>query len=218
MGLFKRVGDIVSANLNEMVEKFEDPEKMLKQAVREMETAINSSMDGAAKVVANAKLLTKQLDEHRRQAEAWRQRAEKAVRQNDDDTARHALLRKAEHEKLIAALDDQRTADESASLKLRRQIDAMRVRLAEARRKLVTLAARHQAAQARKQLAGDIGGAAGDGLAFSKFERICERVEQTEAEADALLELAGNDWQAEDLNPDIEAELDALKRQSTPSS
>ena len=67
MGLFRRFGDIVSANLNDLVNHFEDPEKMLRQAIREMEEAVASALNEAAKVVANEKLLAKQLAENRRQ-------------------------------------------------------------------------------------------------------------------------------------------------------
>lgn len=152
MGLFRRFGDIVSANLNDLVDRFEDPEKMLRQAIREMEEAVASALNGAAKVVANEKLLAQQLAENRRQAEHWHERACQAVRDGDDQRARRALVRKAEHEQLIPALEDQKTATQQAGRKLRRQIDGMRARLAEAKRKLATLSARNRAAESRRKL------------------------------------------------------------------
>ena len=211
MGLFKRVNDIVTANLNELVDGFEDPEKMLRQAIREMEAALRSALDGAAKVIANEKLLTRQIDEHRRQAAAWRQRAETAVGADDDATARRALRRKAEHETLRAAMEDQLAAANIASGKLRRQIEAMRVRLAEARRKLLTLTARHRAAEARKRFVSDLGGVSIHDEAFGRFDRLSERIEQAEAEAEALVELAGGEADDEASEPEIEVELQALK-------
>ncbi len=216
MGLFKRMSDIISANLNEMVDKFEDPETMLKQAVREMETAIRSAMDGAAKVIASQKLLGKQLTDHQTQAATWQQRAEAAVRGGDDDTARHALARKREHEKLLAALSDELTIADASSQKLRRQIEAMRVRLAEAKRKLILLTARQRAAEARKKLVTEFGGVAVNDEPFSKFDRMCDKVESCEAEAEALLELSGGvDFEDEFTNAadvEIEAELQQLKQ------
>ena len=151
MRLFRRIGDIVSANLNEMIDHFEDPEKMLKQAVREMERAVTAALDAAVKVVANEKLLAKQLAENRRQADRWHDRAGQAVDAGDDALARRALTRKVQHEELVAALEDQQAAATETSRKLRRQIDGMRAKLAEAKRKLATLTARKRAAEARKQ-------------------------------------------------------------------
>ncbi len=217
MGLFTRMGDIISANLNEMVDKYEDPEKMLKQAVGEMESAIRTAMDGAAKVIANEKLISKQMTEQQSEIEHWWQKAETAVRNGDEDVARHALVRKREHEKLQAALTDQFTTARASSQKLRRQIDAMRVRLDEAKRKLVLLTARKQAADARKQLIAEFGQPDFSQAAFSKFDRMCKKVDYAEAETEALLELSGTQDRSDDLsidlaNVDIEAELQKLRQ------
>ena len=100
MGLFKRISDIISANLGEMAESFEDPEKMLKQAVREMEKSIQDATKETAKALAGEKKLVKELAHNVSQAKQWQSRAEKAVEEGDDDLARRALSRKQEHEKL----------------------------------------------------------------------------------------------------------------------
>ena len=152
MRLFRRIGDIISANLNEMIDHFEDPEKMLKQAVREMEQAVAAALDSAVKAVANEKLLSKQLAENRRQAQRWQHRAGEAVATGDDDLARRAITRKIQHEKLVAALEDQHTAAAETSAKLRRQIEGMRAKLTEVKRMLAALIARKRAAETRRQL------------------------------------------------------------------
>jgi len=212
MGIFRRVSDIISANLNDLIDGLEDPEKTLKQAVREMEAAIRLALDGAAKVIANQKLLARQVDEQQRQVDCWQQQARDAVATGDDEAARRALGRKVEHQKLRAALADQLSAAELAGDRLRRQVDAMRVRLAEARRKLATLTARQHAAVARRKLLTDVGSVEFDDSPFSKFERMCETVEQTEAETDALAELLGGDACTLDaVDLDVEAELQELK-------
>ena len=79
MGIFTRISDILSANLNEITEQFEDPEKMLKQAVREMEASIGEVTGQTAKAMANEKTLTRELQRNRTQQEQWQSRAEKAV-------------------------------------------------------------------------------------------------------------------------------------------
>ena len=80
MQLFRRISDIIAANLNDMVDRFEDPEVMLKQAIREMETMIEQTTGAAARAVAGERLLAKDLADQERNAQRWRARAEDAVR------------------------------------------------------------------------------------------------------------------------------------------
>jgi len=210
------VDDILSANLNEIVERFEDPEKMLGQAISEIESAISSAMHDAARVIANERLISRQLGENRRQGQQWQQKAEAAVREQDDDAARRALYRKSENIKLADALVDQHSAAETAAQKLRRHIDGLRVRLTEDRRKHLTLIARKRAADARRKLAENVNGVIIDDAAFGKFDRMSRKVEQAESEADAFLELTGvadTLQHSENVDFTVETELADLKQQ-----
>jgi phage shock protein A len=222
MGIFQRISDIISANLNEMTESFEDPEKMLRQAVREMEQSIGDATQETAKVIANEKLLEKERTSNSQQAQQWQKKAEQAVSAGDDQLARKALSRKVEHEKLVVALDDQLKAAHDASRTLKHQLDGMKAKLAEAKRNLATLSARKRAADFKKKMhtsaaaASDVSGL--DDNAFAKFDRLRGRVEQAEAEAEALAELRGSTETLENeeiasIAPrdDIEAQLRALK-------
>src|SRR5688572_29177574 len=183
MGLFARIGDIISANLHEMVQRFEDPQAMLNQAIREMEQAIAQSLDRAVEVIASEKLLARQADENRRAVEHWQAAAHQAVASDDDTLARRALARKAEHENLLAALNMEQQAVAQAATRLRRQIAALRAKLAEARRRQATLSARQHMAATRRRLAGD-GLAAGD-TGFARYQQLASRIEQAEAKAEA---------------------------------
>lgn len=221
MGLFKRISDIISANLGEMADQFEDPERMLKQAVREMDESIREATQETAKVLANEKRLVKELAHNNSESKQWQSRAEKAVESGDDDLARRALARKTEHEKLAVALGDQMAAAKDASQTLRHQLEGMKAKLAEAKRNLATLTARQKAANIRKKVytsATEAPELAVDDSAFDKFERMREKVEQAEAEAEALAELQGIDVgssaAAEETSSDldIEAQLEALKK------
>ncbi|MEX2186375.1 MAG: PspA/IM30 family protein [Pirellulales bacterium] len=215
MGIFRRCTDILSANLNDLIDRFEDPEKALRQAIREMEQAVSAAMNSAAKTIAGERLAARQLAEHRQQAEQWLARARQAVGDGDESLARRSLVRKSEHDRLIAALADQQAALEQAGRKLRRQIDGMRARVAEANRKLTTLSARKQAADAQRVLFG--AGASGSvSMAFSKFDRLCHRVDTAEAEAEAWTDLTGSEsgtedtWFADD-DAQIDQQLQALR-------
>lgn len=221
MGVLRRISDIISANLNDLTEQFEDPETMLRQVIREMEEKIGESTQETAKVMANEKTLSRELDRNRQQADEWQKRAAKAVQSGDDDLARRALSRKREHEKLVAALEDQWNTAQETSKTLRRQLEAMKAKLAEAKREYGTLVARKRAADLRKRTESAVGGAAADidRDAFSKFERLRARVEQSEAEADALAELRRDASTAEPCLPrsdedvEVDAALAELKKQ-----
>ena len=117
MGLFRKMNDIVTANLHEMVDRFENPQTMLKQAIREMEQALSQSLDSAA-VVASEKLLESQLAEQSRQAQRWHSRAEAAIASGSDEQARDALLRKYECRNVVATLRDERETLGAASAEL----------------------------------------------------------------------------------------------------
>lgn len=221
MGVFKRISDIISANLNDLTEGFEDPERMLKQAVREMEETIAEVTNQTAKAMANETTLSRELERNRVQQQQWQGRAEKAVEEGNDDLARKALARKNEHEKLVAALKDQLEAAQEASASLRCQLAGMKAKLAEGKRNLATLSARKRAADFRKKMENQAAGVVSnvDDCAFAKFDRMKAKVEQAEAEAAAMAELRGMEagGTAEDVEvPEeelgVSAELAELKR------
>lgn len=222
MGLFDRISDIISANFNDMAEQFEDPEKMLKQAVREMEESILEARKQTAKAMASAKLVERELANNESASVNWKNRAHQAVQAGDDELARKALQRKQEHDKLAVALRDQLAAALDASQTLRHQFEAMQAKLAEAKRTLATLSARQRAANVRKKIhmqSADEELGFDDG-AFTKFDRLRDRVERTEAEAEALAELEGGadkTLKAESdrstaSNESVDDQLDAMKR------
>lgn len=203
MGIFRRAGDIIAANLNDLIDRFEDPEQMLRQAVREMDAAIGSASTAAAKSLAAEKLLARELSQNERQAAEWQGRAAAAVQAGDDELAKRALLRRREHDMLAGALREQHAAAVEANGRLRRRLEAMRAKRAEAARKLATLCARHAVAQARRRLHA-AGAGPRDSVAFDRFERLREKIETAEAEADAFVELCDADyaepWQAGDAS------------------
>lgn len=220
MGLFQRISDIISANLNEMTDNLENPEAMLKQAIREMEQSISNATQEAAKVLANEKLMARELASNEQHVRDWHSKAERAVDAGDDTLARKALGRKQEHAKLVTALRDQLQSAQEASRTLKHQLEGMQAKLAEAKRNLATLSARKRAAEFKKKMnsSPSMLESSGANDAFAKFERMREKVERAEAEADALAELrsestpAAESWTSPAPNEEIDAELAALKK------
>ncbi len=218
MRLFQRIGDIVAANLNDLVDRFEDPEVMLKQAIREMESMIEGATGGAARAIAGERLLARDLSDHEAKGARWRARAEEAVMNADDDLARQAIARAQEHEVMAQALVQQRTSAEQSAQALRGQVAAMRAKQAEARRKLASLTARRQVAQSGRALHGMATGSSGLTNGFARFEKMHQQIEQAEAEAQALGELYEStalsleaEAESREQARRIEAELAAIK-------
>jgi phage shock protein A len=206
MRLFQRISDIIAANLNDLVDRFEDPEVMLKQAIREMETMIESATGGAARAIAGERSLARDLSDHERKASRWTARAEKAVEHGDDDLARQALARAHEHQAMAQALLEQRASAEKTAQALRGQVTAMRAKQAEARRKLESLSARRQLAETSRALRGTAVRSWQKTNGFARFERLHRQIEQSEAEADALGELYAT------AECDLEAEAESAEQ------
>jgi phage shock protein A len=215
MGIMRRVSGLLTANLNDLIDQCEDPEKLLKQAVREMETALGQLMDGAARAIAHHKLLARQLGEQRAAAERRLKSAEAEVERGDDEAARRELRHRAEHLHLVDSLAGQVETAQALGGRLRNQVAAMRIRLAEARRKLVDITARNRSAAAQRKFVDNLPGDACGGAAWSSFETLCARVEQSEAETDALIELLGEPDSAEIFDSEVETELRALKEKAS---
>lgn len=220
MTLFRRINEILTANLHDLIDRIEDPEKMLRQAVREMDDAIAVATAAAARAIASERLLGKQIETQRSQASRWQNKAVAAVAAGDDEQARRALVRRREHERLADVLEEQRAAADRVVARLRRRIEAMKVKRAEAERMLLALAARLCSAQAWRHF--DMNAGCGNAMALGyRFERFRQRVERAEAETEALLELTDDDWSldrdAEEI-AEIDAELSALRQQGAASA
>jgi len=220
MGIFARVSDILTANIQHLLDRAEDPDKMIKQAVREMEEGLRDVRASTAKAIAAEKRLQRELDENRQNIRAWQDRAKQAINSDRDDLAREALTRRREAEKLAARLKTQIEQAKETSETLRQTLGALETRLAEARRKRAALVARKDAAEVKKAIAAHVPaeGAGGRHLgAFAKLEEMERKVEDAEMEADAAAEVSAAQQELEESPPkegvEIELELMKLKQQ-----
>ena len=214
-GIFSRMADIIKANINDLLNRAEDPEKMIRQMILEMEEAVNKATASVGTAVANEKRLERQLLDKTDRIEAWQKKAELAVESGEDDLARRALERKATLEKAARDLEVAFEESHTTSDQLKKQLSQLKSKLDEARTRQGALIARRRAAQARKQIAQGLSGIGDD--AFSSFERFRSRVENEEAEASAHAEIAGEDPSLDDTfeklerRNTVEEELEALK-------
>ena len=155
-GVFTRISDILKSNLNEMLDRAEEPDKMIRQMIRDMEEAVNKATASVGTALANQKRLGRQFNEKQNQTDEWQRKAERAVATGEDDLARRALERKAmfakAREDLAPAVEESKQTAEQ----LREQLRELKTKLEEARTRQGALVARHQAAEARKRLANVI--------------------------------------------------------------
>ena len=217
--LFKRISDVIAANLNDLVDRVEDPERMIKQLIREMEENISSAREGVIDAVASEKQLSKELDSQRRQAEEWQQRARLALESGNETLAREALTRKKEHDGIATSLDASWQSARRTSERLKSQLRALEAKLEEARLKKGSLVARQRAAQAREQM-DQVQDRFQTGLDLNhSLGRMADKVGEMEARMEAREELYGEYSQIEreflkmETNSEVEAELAALKRE-----
>jgi phage shock protein A len=220
MGIVSRVSDILTANLNALLDRTEDPEAMLAQVVRAMEDDLARARRAAAVAIAAERRLRRERDGHRTQADHWKGRAREALAAGREDLARRALVRKQEHDTLARSLDEQHAEAAQTGESARAALLALEARLAEARRKERTLLARHRAAQIRVEVYRYLGAGRVDfGASLARFDRLEDRLsrcaDELAAEAD-LHDPAGleAEFTALDRQWAIERELEELKRES----
>lgn len=214
--MFRRISDVFKANVNDLLDKAEDPEKMLKQMVLEMEESVNKATLSVAQAIANEKQLQRRLDAAKKEVESWQHKAQEAIKSNRDDLAKSALQRRLTAEKNVNDLENVLIQASNTASNLKSQLNELKTKLDQARSRKNTLIARSNAAKAQKQLNQSLGGL-GDN-AFSKFEKLENKIEVMESEAEAFGELHDDatslEKEFEKLGaPDLDSELEKLKNQ-----
>ena len=188
MGIFSRIGTLFKSNINDAISKAEDPEKMLNQVVLDMQNQLVEAKKQVAVSIADQKRLEKQRDEQADLGQEWERKAMLAVRASDENLAREALKRKAEHEGQHAEFGKQAQLQKDAVDKLKDQLRMLNDKIEEAKRKKNILIARQKRAEAQQTIQSTMSGLSDTG-AFDTFERMSQKVEQIEAEAEAHTEL-----------------------------
>jgi phage shock protein A len=208
--IFKRINDVISANINDLIDRVEDPERMIKQIIREMEENISKAREGVVDSITSEKLLQKELESNQKQSAEWLGKAETALLNNNDELARSALARKKEHDNICKVLEPSWESAKNTSEKLKAQLKALEAKLEEARRKRSSLVARQHAAEARQQMDKTLSNFDAGIKAQTKFQRMEDRVTEMEARTEAIEELRDDRTQLEKdfLDMEIHAEID----------
>jgi phage shock protein A len=214
MGIFTRFRDIISSNINAMLDRAEDPEKLIKLMIREMEDTLVEIKASCAGVMANSKKVQRQLDEVRSREKHWGNRAALAVNKGRDDLAREALVEKRRYGDRAEALDRERIECRALIQQYQEDIQQLEDKLGSAREKQRILVQRHIHANKKKRAQEEIR-RMDSSEAVIKFEEMENRIERMEAEAD-LVNFGRKPKLDEEFNmlavdEEIEKELQSLK-------
>ncbi|MCP3888435.1 MAG: phage shock protein PspA [Desulfobulbaceae bacterium] len=185
MGIFTRFTDIVSSNINSMLDKAEDPEKMIKLMIHEMEDTLIELKSSCAGVIAGRKKLERKSDNILEKVELWSKRANLAVSKGRDDLAREALLEKRRFAETAETLGNEISEYKGLLTQYHEDIQELENKLASAKEKKRMLVQRHKRATGKKRAQEDIRRSS-NADTMARFDKLESRIEQMEAEAELV--------------------------------
>lgn len=212
MGIFDRAKRAISSNVNAMLDKAEDPRKLVELTLDEMKEQIGRARQDVIAAVAAEKQLRKQADELKTQVDKWEQRAILAVKAGDDALAREALKQKSRIAEELAATEKRREEQLGLAVEQREQLQRMERRQKELESKKGTIAAKAEIAKAGG--GAEALGAKGGNNAFEAFRQMEDKIEQEDAEAAALRELHDDEMKTAELESKFRR-LEGLEKGAT---
>lgn len=215
MGIIERIGTILRANINDMLTKAEDPEKIINQTLMDMRQAQYEARMEVAQAIAEGKKLERDYMAREKESMDWQNKAETAVKQNRDDLAREALKRKTTSADLSIGLKEQFDAHNQMVEKLKTQLRALDAKIEECERKRQLIVARQKRVEAQRSLS-DAVSKTDTRKAFEAFDRMEGKVSKMEDQLKAEEELANDmsiddEFEALETDKAVEDELAALK-------
>ncbi|MBR6418824.1 MAG: PspA/IM30 family protein [Oscillospiraceae bacterium] len=190
MGIFSRISDIFKANINDMLDKAEDPEKLVKQIILDMQKELTKSTQALGKAVASERMVEKQYRNACAVSASWEARAKAALKAGDTELAKKALASKVKADEDVANYREMYETISNQTEAIRSQVEALKAKMQEAKSREAMLIARSQMADTQRELAQSMGGI-DTSSSFDKLARMEERIERKEAEAAAFSEILG---------------------------
>ncbi|GEA49699.1 phage shock protein A [Vibrio inusitatus NBRC 102082] len=216
MGIFSRFADIVNSNINSLLDKAEDPEKMIRLIIQEMEDTLVEVRTSSAKALAERKELQRKVAQVEEQVEDWQQKASLALSRGREELARAALIEKQRITKVMKSLHTEQTLVEETITKLSDEVGKLESKINETRARQSALAMRQDAAKSRKDVQQHLHNSrTKDTLA--KFEQYEQKIDRLEADADSYQvgKEASLDDQFAELQADDEIEQELQKMKTT---
>jgi len=222
MGIFSRMGDIINSNLNAMIEAAEDPEKIARLIIQEMEDTLVEVRTDAARNIAERKELTRREDDYRKRADDWAAKAELAITKDREDLARGALTARRQAEDMADVVGKEIEVLDEAIGKADMDLSKLQTKLDEAKAKHKALTMRSTVARSQVKMRTKIVDTRVDD-ALSRYERMERKVDDLEAHVEAFDLGAGESLESQfaalETDDELEDELKALKaRMSKPKA
>ncbi len=218
MAIFERISDLVRSNINDLIDKAENPEKMVKQIIIDMEDQLRKSIQSLGTAMGSLNQVKRQLATAQEQSSMWQSKAKACLEQGNEELAKQALDNKVKQDQIADKYQEMATTMETQVNEIKSQVDMLKSKLEEARSKQAMLVARSQMADAQSQMAKTLGNIDSKS-AFAKMEKMEQKIEQKEAQADALSDVSGvqeseNDPFAKmDHDNAVNNELEKLKKE-----
>ena len=201
---------MIKSNINDLISRAENPEKMLNQIIIDMRDQLAKAKREVAGAIADERKLQRQLADSKKEKQAWEKRAMLAVQQGRDDLAKQALVRQQEHAEQAAALEQTWQAQAAETEKLKGSLRQLNDKIEEAKRKRNLLIAKQKRAQAQRRIHETMSGLS-DTSAFEAFNRMAEKIDEEErrnlAQAEVNEALTGDTLETEFVR--LEAGSDA---------
>ncbi|MFV1988515.1 MAG: PspA/IM30 family protein [Gemmatimonadota bacterium] len=188
MGIVDRLSRLVRSNINDLIARAENPEKMLGQIIEDMRRQLAQAKQEVAVAIADERKLRAHWEEERSGAEQWERRARLAIREGRDDLAKQALVRGQEHAAQGAELEQQWQKHRHETEKLKDSLRQLNSKIEEAKRKKNLLIAKQKRAEAQKRIHDTMAGLQ-DKSAFRAFDQMAEKIESAERQAIASAEV-----------------------------
>lgn len=191
MSVFSRLSDLLKANINDLIDRAEDPEKMVKQVIVDMQAELNKATQNYGKAKASERMAEKRYLDAKQVSDSWETKAKQAIAAGREDLAKQALAKKVKVDEDVTAYKDMYESISNQTEAIGDQVEVLKAKLDEAKSRQAMLIARAQMADTKKDLAKASGGFSGNS-AQEKLDRMEEKISMKEAEADAFAEIAGN--------------------------
>lgn len=205
MGTFSRISNVVRAEVDDVLNKIEDPKKMVRQMVLDMEDALDDAVVAVAQAMANEKLLARRIAQKREESALWARKAEGAMDAGEEELARKALFQKVAVDEAVSTLQKARDEAEEVTATLKQRLAELKAKLASARARQSTLAIRRQVVQEVRQDAR-----------VEAYDRFVRDVAREEATAELYAEMVDDaqleeEFEQLERKQRVEAEMQVLK-------
>ncbi len=191
MGIFQRLSDLLKSNVNDLIDKAEDPEKMVKQIIIDMQKELSKATQALGQAKASERIAQKQYNDAVKTSQSWEEKAKCAIEAGNEELAKKALANKVKADNDVASYKEMYDTISQQTETIQTQVEVLKSKLEEAKSRQAMLIARSRMADTQKNLAKSSGGF-DPGSASEKFDRMEEKIERKEAEAQAFSEIAGD--------------------------